>query len=196
MLKRLKLYIFTGLLILIPFVATAAVVWKMFSLFDGWIRYFNIRIPGAGVAVVLSILILTGLITRNYIGRRLQSFAEWAMLKIPGVSTVYTTIREVTKTILDRDKNAFEYVVSIRCDGHWKLGFVTGDAPKAIYKALGYNEVNSLKLVYMMNAFSPASGIVMVAHEQDIVKIDMPVELALKLVLTGGMVRSHNVKDD
>ena len=193
MLKKLKNYVMTGLLILVPFFATAAVVWKSFCFFDDWIRYFGVNFPGAGIIVLLLLLTLTGMLARQYIGRKLYHLADWAMLKVPLVNTVYTTVREVIKTILNHEKNAFQSVVSIKFLGHNAIGFVTGDCPEPISRTLPYGS-RGYKMVYVMQAFSPAAGYILMVPVEELHVVNMPVEAAIKLVLTGGMVKSEELE--
>lgn len=187
--KNIKGYFITGLLVLIPFVATAAVVWHAFGFLDGWIRYFGITAPGSGIVVLVGVLILTGIIVKNYIGKKLYQLADWLIRKVPLVNILYTTFREVSKTLLDRDKTAFQAVVALEFCGHRTIGFVTGDAPKPIANALPYAGGPVYKMVYVMQAFSPAAGYILMVPEDKLSKVDITIETALKLVLTGGMVR-------
>lgn len=195
MLKKLKAYLITGLLVLIPFVATAAVVWKAFSIFDGWIQYFGIHIPGAGIAFLLTVLILTGMIVRNYVGKKAYQFADWLMRKVPLANKIYTAARELSQTIFSDKKRAFQAVVALEFAGQKTIGFITGDPPEAIYNALRYEweqEKPPYKMVYVMQAFSPAAGYVVMVPESKLSKVDMSVEAAMKLILTGGMVKDES----
>lgn len=187
--KRIKGYFITGLLVLIPFVATAAVIWNAFGFFDGWIRYFGITIPGAGIVILTCVLVLTGMLVKNYIGKKMYQLADWLIRKVPLVNILYTTFREVSKTLLDRDKHAFQAVVALEFCGHRTIGFVTGEAPKPIADAMPYAGGPVYKMVYVMQAFSPAAGYILMVPEDKLTIVDITIETALKLVLTGGMVK-------
>lgn len=195
--KRVKGWLLTGLLVFIPFWATAVVVYKTFGLLDGWIHYFGVNIPGAGFAVLISVLLLIGVITRNYIGKKLHQFTEWIMMKIPLISTIYSTCREVSKTLLDHDNSAFKAVVGLDFAGQKTIGFVTGECPQRIENGFKYNgrgqhvTNDPHQLVYVMQAFSPASGFILLVPKSKLEYMDVPVETAMKLVLTGGMVKGE-----
>jgi uncharacterized membrane protein len=192
MLKSLKGYLVTGILVLIPFVATAFVFVKTFLFFDGWIRYFGIQTPGVGLAVLLAVLILTGLLVHNYLGRKIHQVAEWAMLRVPILSVVYSTVKEVSKTVLKSDRSAFQAVVMLEFPkvDCWTIGFVTGNPPPAMTVENGLNwQSDRFKLIYVMQAFSPAAGYLTMVHEDKIIPLKMSVEEGIKLVLTAGMVK-------
>lgn len=191
MAKQFKGWIITGLLVFIPFWATAFVVYKAFGILDGWIKYFGVHIMGAGIAVLFGVILGLGILTKNYVGRKLHQMVEWIMLKVPLINNLYATFKEVSKTIFNNDKSAFQSVVALEFCGHKTIGFVTGDVPEKIGDAVNpHADRSDYKMVYVMQAFSPAAGFIMMVPASKLVTVDMSIEAAMKLVLTGGMVKS------
>jgi uncharacterized membrane protein len=188
--NKFKRFLITGLVVLVPFFFTAYVVVWSFTVLDGWIARFGVHIPGVGIAALLGLTLLTGLVVRNYLGRRLHFTAEWCINHLPVVSTVYATAKEVCQTLFAQDKTAFERAVVIEFPqkGQYTIGFVTGDAPESVRKAINVT-TTPVKLVYVMQAFSPMAGFVLSVPEIALRDLDMSVEDAMKLVLTGGMVK-------
>lgn len=68
--NKIKGWLITGLLVFIPFWATAVVVYKAFGFLDGWSQYIGIKVPGLGIVILAAVLILIGIVTRNYVGRK------------------------------------------------------------------------------------------------------------------------------
>lgn len=185
-----------GLLVIVPFAMTAFVIGKIFELLDGWARLIGVKIPGVGLVVLFAVIICVGMLVRNSIVKWLYGLVETIITKVPAVSTVYTTCREVCRTVLNHDKSAFQAVVLLEYPiiGIKSIGFVTGDAPKSIETIMtdpGLVVIDTCKMVYVMQAFCAGAGHIVVVPLSRMTIIDMPVEDAMKLVLTGGMVKKE-----
>jgi len=183
----------TGLVIVVPILLTIFILFKTFEILDGWPVYLGIHVPGLGLVFLIALIISAGLFVKNYVGHKLYVLSEKIISQVPIINSVYGTIREVCRTVLDRNKSAFEGVVMLEFPRRdvWAIGFITGTPPAVMNEENGLNwENHNFKLVFIMQAFSPATGSVVMVHERNLVKIDMSVENAMKLVLTGGMVYS------
>jgi uncharacterized membrane protein len=201
--KQVQGWFLTGLVVVVPFIVTAYVVWIAFGILDGWIRRFGITIPGVGAVTFLALTVLVGILVRLYTGKRLHNFAEYVIVKLPAVSMVYTTAKEVCQTLFNRDKNAFQYVALVEFGGQKTLGFVTGEAPEAAddlmrggppeYVIGAVDPSEKILNVYVMQAFSPAAGFVLLIPASKVQRVEMSVEDGLKFVLTGGMVKGETV---
>ena len=196
MIKRIKRYLIAGVLVLVPFLATVAVVYKAFNVLDGWIKQFGVHHPGAGIAVLFAVLFLTGLAVHNYFGRKVHQLFDWLMLKVPGVSFVYSTVKDIAKTLLSHDKSAFQEVVMINFAGCKAIALVTGDAPEEIQKKYGGEYHNPMvKMVYVMQSFTHGSGFLVLVPSNEITPLNMSVETAMKLILSGGMVKKEVIAE-
>jgi uncharacterized membrane protein len=191
--RLLQRWFFTGLIVWLPFVGTVILFVWAFNLLDGWVQpmaqeYLGRRIPGLGLAILLATTLAVGALVSNFIGKRLVTIIEAIVERIPAINVVYRFIKDFADTFLNRDKGAFREVVAIQYprEGFWAIGFVTGDVPQAINTV----DHESKVMVFLMQAFSPATGTLVVVQRKEIIKLNMDVDEALKMILTGGMVKT------
>lgn len=194
---RLKQWFFAGLGVLVPFVITAWVVVASFNLLDGWTKKLPFHFPGAGLVILFAVTILVGIAVRWYAGKRLHKLAEFVIERLPFVSLVYTTAKEVCTTLFGREKSAFQYVVMIEFCGQKMLGFVTGEAPLSIHEAVEPTaRLRKVLSVFIPHAFATGHGYTVLVPEANTVRVSMSVEDALKWSLTGGMVKGTPTEAD
>ncbi len=189
----IRTWLLTGLAVFAPVVVTLWVAWSVFGLLDNWAHKLPFYFPGLGVLILLGVILLIGVLVSNFLGRQLVRWVDEGIFRLPGVGVVYRTVKEFSKTLLNRDKNAFRQVVAVEFPrpGMYAIGFITGDAPAAVAHLFDGVEgaEGPTALVFIMQAFSPATGFLVAVPERRLTKLDMPVEEAFKLILTGGIVR-------
>src|SRR6266850_5874835 len=107
MLKRLRTYFLTGLLVLAPVAITAYIIWKLFEFVDhmlgttlrgGYIRPGGV--PGLGFITVILIIIITGALAENILGRRLGKLVDTLLLRIPLLRGLYSTVKDIGTAVL------------------------------------------------------------------------------------------------
>ena len=133
-----KNYFITGLLSIIPLAITYFIITKLFSLFSkpgqGIIRFFfpdaNLPFIDLLMGFILTTLFIyfIGLVVSNVLGKRLYAFFESLLTRIPLVSYIYNTIKQITDTLTVSQKQAFKKVVYIEYpkEGIWTIALVTG----------------------------------------------------------------------
>jgi hypothetical protein len=106
MLRRLRTYFLTGLLVLAPLAITGYIVYRLFVWVDhllgttlrgGYIRPEGV--PGLGFLTVLVIITVTGALANNILGRQLGALLETMLLRIPLLRGVYGTLKEIGEAI-------------------------------------------------------------------------------------------------
>ncbi|MEE9444302.1 MAG: DUF502 domain-containing protein [Cocleimonas sp.] len=196
MFAKLRKYIITGLLIWIPLGITILVIKLLVDLMDKTIvllppawrpeAVFGFDLPGLGIVISSMIVFLTGFVLTNFAGRRLIGFWENFLERIPLVRSIYSSVKQVTETILSSDNNTFNEVLLIEYPrkGLWTLCFKTSDSPKA------FNESTDKELitVFVPTTPNPTSGFILFVPKEDVKKMDLDVEDALKLVMSLGVV--------
>ena len=142
----LKRYFVTGLLLWGPLVITVWVLNLIVGTMDQSLALLPAKwqpqvwlgrdIPGVGVVLTVLIVFVTGLLTTNFIGRALVQLGEWILSRIPVVRTLYSSIKQVSDTILSPHGQAFRKALLVEYPrrGCWTLGFLTG-APSAAMQA-------------------------------------------------------------
>jgi uncharacterized membrane protein len=192
----LKRYFLTGLLIWVPLVITAWVLTVFIGTMDQTLRLlppaihprnlFGFEIPGAGVVLTLSVILLTGLVTTNMIGQRLVKLWEYALARIPVVSSVYKSVKQVSDTLFSSDGNAFRKALLVQYprQGSWTIAFQTGSPAAEVAHHLPGEHIS----VYVPTTPNPTSGFFLMMPAADVVELDMSVDEALKYIISMGVV--------
>lgn len=182
-----------GILTIVPIgVAIWVVIW-IFSAIDGFLQpvikpILGRNIPGTGFAVTIVLIYLAGLIAENVIGRRLIRYGESLLAKVPIFRYVYTGVKNLVDGFSISGKGGFSQVVLVEfpMKGMRTLGFVTGE----ILAEDGEKFLN----IFVPQAPTPTTGFMEIVREKDIVRIDMSIEEALKMVVSAGAFSPPGIK--
>ncbi len=190
----LKKYFFTGLLILVPLAITLWVLNLIVTTMDQTLLLLpaSIRnqapfnIPGMGVILTLAIVLAVGILARNFIGRRLVLWWEALLARIPIVSAIYSSVKQVSDTLFSPSGQAFRKAVLIEFprQGVWTVGFVVGSPGAPLQRPLTGEHAS----VYVPTAPNPTSGYILIVPLAQIVDLDISVDAALKFVVSMGVV--------
>jgi len=193
---RLRRYFVAGLLVWLPLVATYVVLSFSIRLIDRSLlllppslrpeNLIGFKIPGLGVILTLLLVMLTGLVVANFFGRRIVGAWESILARIPLVRTVYGAVKQITASLFADASQSFREVVLVEYPrrGLWMLAFVTGDTPKQFQKVVGEDLIN----IYVPTTPNPTSGFYIMVPPSDIKRLDVPVEVGLKMILSAGVV--------
>ena len=193
MLKRLRTYFLTGLLVLSPLVITGYIIWKLFVFVDhltgttlrgGYIRPGGV--PGIGFLTVILIITLTGALANNILGRSLGGIVEALILRVPFLRGVYLTLKEMGEAILSDKKGVFQRVVLVPypCPGVYSIGLVTTQPPRSMDDAVG----SLLEGVFIPTPPNPTTGHLVYYPREQLIPTTLRVDQAIKMVLSGGVV--------
>jgi len=201
MMARLRRYFVAGLLVWLPLLATYLLLSFSIRLIDRSLlllppkfrpeQLIGFEIPGLGVILTLILLLLTGLVVANFFGRKLISAWESLLSRIPLVNTVYSAVKQITASLFADASQSFREVVLVEYPrkGLWALAFVTGETPKKIKQVTGVDLIN----IYVPTTPNPTSGVYIMAPRSDVKRLEIPVEVGLKMILSAGVV---NPMDD
>jgi len=189
--NRLKRYLLTGLIVLLPVVLTAYVFITIFRFADGILGRFiegliGFYIPGIGLILSLVIVLLIGFLTTVLLGRRIFIVIENIFLRFPLVRQIYPSAKQIINFIFSKDRPRFRKVVLIEYPrkGIWSIGFITNETPQKIKTKTGEDLLN----VFIPSSPGPITGYIMFVPKKDIIFLDMTVEDGLKLIISGGVV--------
>ena len=197
----LRKYFATGLLILVPLAITLWVLNLIIGTMDQSLlllphqwrpeELFGFRIPGLGSILTLLIILLTGLATRNFAGKQVVQWWERIVIRIPVVSSIYSSVKQVSDTLLSPSGNAFRKAVLVEYPrrGCWTIAFLTG-APGGDVKNHLEGDFVSL---YVPTTPNPTSGFFLMVPRNDIIELDMNVDAALKYIVSMGVVSPEPV---
>lgn len=189
-------YLITGIIVSLPLVVTVWVLWFIFRSVESslgtllaWvIGLFTgeaIRIPGAGVVLTVTVLLLIGMVATNVVGRRLVAFGERILLKFPLIRPIYGGVKQVIDAFSSQ-KSSFRDVVMLEYPrkGLYVVGYVTGDATDELVARVG----EPAKVVFVPTVPNPTSGFVLIVPERELIRMDMTTEGATKFLLSGGVL--------
>ncbi len=132
MMRGVKRYFLTGVFVLLPLAATALIVYWLFNLLDGWAtpftqKLFGHHIPGLGFIITIFLIILTGTLSSNVIGRWFLGVVDHIFRDMPVFRTIYNTTKQVMQVFSPEAKNSFRSVVFVENlrTGGLSIGFVT-----------------------------------------------------------------------
>jgi uncharacterized membrane protein len=189
----LKKYFVTGLLILVPLGITLWVLNLIVSTMDQTLlllpadirAQFPFNVPGMGVVLTLFAILLVGILTANFIGRRLLHWWEALLRRIPVVNFIYSSVKQVSDTLFSPSGQAFRKAVLLQFprSGTWAVGFVVGSPGESIGTVVGAGALT----VYVPTAPNPTSGYIVIVQQQELVELDITVDDALKFVVSMGV---------
>ncbi len=192
MLRQLRNNAIAGLIILLPIVATIYILYAVFSTLDRILRPFIVlifgrEIYGLGVVVSFVVIVFAGMFGKNVLGRKLISFSEALMIRIPLVKQIYITVKQISETVFSKSTaTAFKQVVMIEYPrkGLYQLGFITGNGALEIESLTGEEILN----IFVPTTPNPTSGMLVILPKSDVIVLEMSVEDAIKMILSGGVI--------
>jgi uncharacterized membrane protein len=197
MMTHLRRYLIAGLLVWAPIVITVLVVKFLVDVLDGTVlllpadlrpeKLLGFRIPGLGVLLTIIILLATGMVVANLVGRTLVNLGERILARIPLVRTIYHAVKQVMETVFSDSGKSFRSVVMIEYPrkGIWTLAFLTSRP--------GADELESrtgreLSHIFVPTTPNPTSGFFLAIPSEDVIVLDMSVDDGLRLIMSGGVV--------
>ena len=207
--KGFRRYLVAGLLIWVPLAATVLIFSLLLRFMDrallllpesyrpenwtwlpDWIPF---PIPGLSAVLALVVLLITGFLGANLIGRRLVSFYERLLNRIPLVRSVYSAIKHFAEIVFSEDGTSFKKVLLIEYPrpGLYSLCFLTSENPREVQ----LRTTDDVVTVFMPTTPNPTSGFMLFVPRKDVVELDMPIDDALKMIISLGVVvpRWHEI---
>jgi uncharacterized membrane protein len=190
----LRRYFITGLLIWVPLGITIWVLDALLGAMDQTLlllpetwrpeAWLGVRIPGLGVVLTLVVIVLTGVVSANFIGQRLLAYWEGLLARIPVVKSIYGSVKQVSDTLLSGTGHAFRKVLLVHYPHPqaWSLAFQT-NMPDAVQDGLGEGWL----AVFIPTAPSPVNGFYFYVRREETIELDVPVDTALKYIVSMGV---------
>ena len=192
----MRKYFITGLLVLVPLSITLWVLHLIVGTLDQSLllmpekwrpeSMLGFYLPGLGTILTLLIILLTGLVTRNFFGNRLLQWWELLLNRIPVVNSIYSSVKQVSDTLLSPSGNAFRKAVLIQYPhaNCWTIAFQTGVPGGDVKTHLQGDYIS----VYVPTTPNPTSGFFLMLRRTDAIELEMTVDEALKYIISMGVV--------
>ncbi|WP_417549850.1 DUF502 domain-containing protein [Methylophaga sp.] len=192
----MRKYLIAGLLVWMPLGVTFLVVRAIVGFLDKSLlllpdsfqpdKLLGFHIPGLGVLLAITLVLVTGMIMANLLGRRLVAFWESLLARIPLVRTLYSAVKQIMEAVLATDAKSFRKVLLVEYPrkGVWSLAFMTSDDLGEVQDKTIANVIS----VFIPTTPNPTSGFVLMVPESDVIELDMAVEEGLKMIISMGVV--------
>jgi len=191
--RQLRSNIITGILLIIPLFVTIIIIIQLFQWIDSALPgILGVEMaPGLGVLITLIIAYFAGLTAKNYFGKKLIGIGDSIIASIPFLNKIYLTIQQVVDMVSTNKKQVFERAVLAEFPqkGTYVIGFVTSNANTVFSLKVG----QKLTAVFVPTTPNPTSGFLLYVPESELVEVNMPVEQAIKLVVSGGLLGADQI---
>ncbi|MBM3325421.1 MAG: DUF502 domain-containing protein [Calditrichaeota bacterium] len=199
--RHLRSDLITGSLILAPVVITLYLLWKLFGILDSifgrilsvilreWlgVTFFGAgNLPGVGLIALLLLLVLTGFAARHVVGRWFIVRTQDLIGNIPLVNRIYKTFQQIGDALFKSRREIFKRAVLVEYPraGVYSLGIVTSESTGKLQPYLNEDSV----CVFIVSTPNPTTGFIIFVPRRQLIDIDISVEEALKIVISGGII--------
>lgn len=191
----LRRYLVAGVLVWLPILASVWVITFIVQLTDRILLLLpaaarpeavvGFPLPGLGIIIALVVLLVTGLLVTNLIGKRLVQYWDGLMRRIPLVRSIHGGVKSFAESVFSTS-NSFRKVVMIEYPraGVWTIGFVTAEDVAEIGEKMG----SPHSCVYIPTTPNPTSGFIVMVPRTEVVELQMTVDAAMKMIITCGVV--------
>lgn len=198
---KIKKYLITGILTLLPLSLSVYILLVLFRLVDGILgRFLNayiksllgFYIPGLGLILFFLIVLFAGFVSTHFFGAGLHQFLYKALSRFPLLRYIYPSIKKVFEFVFTEGRVGFKKTVLIEYPGKgiWSLGFIANDSFDEAQVILGRKHVN----VYIPSVPNPATGYFVLVPEDGVKILKMSVSDAMKMAMSGGLLHPAEVE--
>ncbi len=195
----MKKYFLTGLVVMLPILLTAYLLWFLFTWSGQIFGQLLVYIPYLqdipelvrlvmGFVLLVLVIYAVGFLASHLIGRKLLNVWDNFISRVPLARLVYGTTKQFTDNFFS-NRFAFRQVVAVEYPrpGTYALGFLTSDQTWEMENG------TTVHTVYLPNTPNPTGGRILLVPPRRLLRVKMSVEEALKLIVSGGMVSPQNL---
>ena len=195
--QRVRAYLMTGILVVAPISITLYLAWIFIGFVDDRVTpliparynpesYLPFALPGLGLLVLIIFLILIGAATAGFFGRLWTRASEQILGRMPVIRNVYSAVKQILETVLAQQSNAFREAVLVEYPrrGIWAIAFITGRTEGEVQNVTEEECTN----IFLPTTPNPTSGFLLFVPKKDLIPLNMSVEEAIKMVISGGIV--------
>lgn len=201
--KSIRANVLVGIMLTVPIVVTALVIDFLFRLATNWLpdqAFPKLQLIGSGyplrlltLIAILAFFYVIGLLTRNFLGRRLYALSDNILGRIPVIRSIYIAVRQISASLFTQRKTLFKEVVLVQYPrrGLFSLAFITAVAPPAITRKMNEQVETGDDCVSLFIATTPnpTSGVFILVPRSEIIPLNLPVSDALTFIMSAGAVK-------
>jgi len=192
--RKVRAQFLAGILVVVPVIIAILILVWLFNYIDNLAQpvaksLLGRTIPGLGFALTVVLIYLTGLVATSVIGKRLVGYIESLLARVPLFRYLYTSIKQIMVSFTTPSETKFLQVVLVEFPkkGMRVLGFVTSESR--------VESGEKLLNVFIPTSPNPTSGYLEIVRENDIIRTNISIDDALKMILSAGKISLKEVSD-
>ncbi|MCF2639552.1 DUF502 domain-containing protein [uncultured Fusobacterium sp.] len=220
MIKHLKNYFYAGLFSLLPLVLTAYIFnWIMGLVLivlndsfvtiiikniilnlvgeEDYIFYFQILTYILSLITMIMFICIVGFTLKLVFFAKIAKKAKQFLGKIPFINQIYSTISQIIDIVKSDRSTTYQKVVAVEYPrrGIYSIGFLTADKNETLERATGIEKMYN---IFIPTSPNPTSGMFIIANAKDVHILDIKIDDAVKLIISGGVItpEKHGIKDE
>ena len=184
--QNIRSKLFAGIATAFPLFLTYFLLKFLFETLDEMskpiLNKFGVEVPGLGILLTLVLIFSLGVIVTNFLGKKIFNIGENIVKRVPFVSTIYSTLKQITDTFTKGTSDAFQGAVYIQYPrvGLWTMAFISGESKT--------NDGVPYYHLFVPTTPNPTTGVFLMIPQEDAVPTGMSVEEGLKTIISGGML--------
>jgi uncharacterized membrane protein len=194
--SKFRQYFISGLAIMFPVFVTFWVLKILFQISDGFLGDFinnylydmyGYRIPGLGILIMVAVIVLAGYMTNKVFARRFFPQIERWLMKFPLVRSIYPSAKQLSKFIFNETSKAkFSRAALVLWPhpGCYTLGFIMNED----IRCDRFPDNQACYTVFVPTVPNPLTGFISIYKKEDTILLDMTVDEALKVIISGGVI--------
>ena len=194
--KRIRRYLVAGILVWVPLAVTYTLLRFVVGLMDRTLlllprqyrpeELLGFQIPGLGVILMIIVLLVTGLLAANFVGRAFVGGWESLLDRIPVVRSIYSAAKNFAEMVFSDSSQSFKKVLLIEYPrkGLYSLAFQTSTELGEVQGRKG----EEIVCCFVPTTPNPTSGFIVIVPKKDVTVLDMEVDEALKMIISLGVV--------
>lgn len=215
-LASLRNNFFTGVVVIAPIGLTVWLIWTVVGWVDDVVmpfvpRYYHpenmlnrwldnapdsaewvdVNIRGVGVVVFLIFTVLVGWIAKGIVGRSAIRMGEDIVGRVPVIRPIYNGLKQIAQTVFAPSEAKFDRICLVEFPrrGMWSVAFIASAARGEIRHRLGEQSGGEeILTLFKPMTPNPTTGFLIFVRRSDVIELDMSLEEAAKLVISGGLV--------
>ena len=182
----IKRRIFAGLIALMPIMATYWIIKLLFEFLDRLaqplLAVIGIQIPGLGIILTILFIFFIGLFVTYVLGRTILKWSEIIVARVPIVSTIYNSIKQITGAFSGSTAKSFQRVILIEYPRRnlWTMAFVTNESKN--------KKGDIFYHLFVPTTPNPTSGVFIIVPKKDAIHPNISVESGLRTIVSGGII--------
>ena len=178
-----------GLIIVIPPAITVFVITWLFDFTERFIsNYMPVKFPGIGLFIVVVSIWIVGVLSGNYLSKKIIELFDKLLSKIPIVKFIYSSVKQVSKALFESD-SAFKNVVLVPYMNSYVIAFQMLNIPEPVRQKLGDDYI----CVYMPWSMNMTAGMNFFVKKSDVIPLDMLPPDAFQFILTAGTISAASI---